>query len=421
MVPGETIDHIVIRNSTNPEERQTISERHIAPPKTSQIMAETHGMFDNDSGLKKNVYSMIVEKDNSLKFDTANHPLPEDNDQFHLPYLPDPVANGITFDGLSGTKKSLYKIKFRDNDKWPDVLPFRLKLIERNSSDSNPLEYDCEDGVLTIRLAKAETVEVKISCNILPTSLEEMAIWKLIDSTTSDPILKKMVIDGKHWMITPYRTVKLIHAVDKPLLSPEFQNLRSIRKLGERTTILSDKIPIDGKSTQKLEIHAEWNEIYTDREGEKCTPDVAFEVFIDSDANIVTLFNQHQFQDTKYRKVKYTAKAISRFGDYFPDTTKTELWILSQKAREVDVLNSVRPKIPKILYIIPTLKYGKIQPENPEKEGRIRRKRSGGSFRIYLDGPWYLSGAGELLGIVLWTCSPCTIWNFIFFQSARFC
>ena len=33
-------------------------------------------------------------------------------------------------------------------------------------------------------------------------------------------------------------------------------------------------------------------------------------------------------------------------------------------------------------------------------------RRKGGGLRIYLDRPWYSSGEGELLGVVLWSCAP---------------
>ena len=85
--PGESIDHIVIRSNYYDRDAE-VSERHIAPPKTYQQMAEIHGMFDKMEGLDKNAYREIVRKDGS--FDLRPHP----EKQLELPYLPDPLAGG---------------------------------------------------------------------------------------------------------------------------------------------------------------------------------------------------------------------------------------------------------------------------------------------------------------------------------------
>ena len=210
--------------------------------------------------------------------------------------------------------------------------------------------------------------------------------------------------------------ITLIHAVDKPLISPEFQNLVAIKKLGETIVTLSDKISVSGKSTQKLDILAEWVEIYdlsqwneiknSNEENDtgimiENVKASAFEVFIAKEDTVANIFNQHQFPDTKYRRVKYKAQATSRFREYFPKNTDAKNFIRKSDPVTIDVLNSARPPVPNILYIIPTFKW-----KGESKRGWIRKRRGGGSFRIYLDPPWFSSGEGELLGVVLWTCSP---------------
>ncbi len=92
---------------------------------------------------------------------------------------------------------------------------------------------------------------------------------------------------------------------------------------------------------------------------------------------------------------------------------------------ETEILNSARPLAPVIKYIVPTfgweqdiwtggeegaqhlIHHGveRRPPFTIIEEGaewqKIRRVRRGGSVRVYLDRPWYSSGDGELLGVML--------------------
>ncbi len=65
----------------------------------------------------------------------------------------------------------------------------------------------------------------------------------------------------------------------------------------------------------------------------------------------------------------------------------------------LDVLSSARPAAPKVLYVLPTFKWEPVkETQNPRK---IVSKRVGGGLRVYMERPWWSSGDGELLGVVL--------------------
>ena len=66
-------------------------------------------------------------------------------------------------------------------------------------------------------------------------------------------------------------------------------------------------------------------------------------------------------------------------------------------ANTVDVPNSARPDAPKVLYIVPTW-----QMSTTPVSGGTQDKRHGGGLRVDLDRPWWSSGDGELLGVLLW-------------------
>lgn len=115
---------------------------------------------------------------------------------------------------------------------------------------------------------------------------------------------------------------------------------------------------------------------------------------------------RHEFGDTKYRKVIYTGVATSRFREYYLDLIQPtqygspvggDVSFTREVTHEaIDVLNSARPPAPVVKYIVPTFQW-----EYQDMGKSILRRRCNGGLRVFLDRPWYLSGEGELLGVVI--------------------
>lgn len=70
-----------------------------------------------------------------------------------------------------------------------------------------------------------------------------------------------------------------------------------------------------------------------------------------------------------------------------PPITRT-----SATAVTATALSSARPAAPKVLYVVPTFGWDRTPG---------RSTRSGGGLRVWLDRPWFSSGNGELLAVVL--------------------
>ena len=66
-------------------------------------------------------------------------------------------------------------------------------------------------------------------------------------------------------------------------------------------------------------------------------------------------------------------------------------------ATPIDVPSSARPDAPKIVYVIPTFQW---QPTSGSG-GKKGRKRIGGSVRVYLERPWWVSGGQEMLAVLM--------------------
>lgn len=462
---GESVERMVIRSNYNTAAAGP-NERHIAPPRIAQIQAETHGMFDTDSGLDKAAYDMIVAREANYNPD-ATHP----EEQLSLPYLPDPLARGAALRGLPGAPANDFtRISFGDD--WPDRMPFRLVIEEGAGA---PV-WDAATGVLTVKMPKAEMTTVRLSSYLGTDDLGIMSLWRWLGDAglpaAQMNALKNLALNGGHWMLTPHRKLTLVHAVQQPLIEPAYTKLQADKALGNTHAMLKDTMKVNGKSTDKLDVMATWDEpvdILSEPGPKTITGNAhAGELPVSYGANSAALTMKHDFGDTKYRRVKYSAVATSRYKEYFQESYAQTATLTGTAAVPMDhtpiVKGSERVKCPagdctsgadyKMDYAAGTIARidgGKIadgdlidvtyaylpgpvtretaapteadvfnsaRPAAPKvlyvvpafhwsKEDLIEGAgsvaiRRTGGLRIYLDRPWFSSGDGELLGAVLW-------------------
>jgi hypothetical protein len=272
-------------------------------------------------------------------------------------------------------------------------------------------------------------------------------------------LLTRQVLEGRHEMITPAVAMTLVHATQQPIGRPTFTLLPVVhdpgspvvaaalrnafspitawRSLGSHHAVLLGGLKIHGKSSARVDLSARWIEYLDDLDESRPTtkpvsdhveaielksldgglvaadghgdryvavyvPQVDvlwFAAPFDSLQGVPPPFEVaapvHQFGDTRHRRVRYRAVATSRFVEYFSepdlDFTRTGDLLL------VSVPSSARPAAPDVLYVTPTFGWERQETTNVKTE--VRR---GGGLRVYLNRPWYSSGEGELLGVVLW-------------------
>jgi hypothetical protein len=490
---GESDIRVVIRSNFDADASGP-SERHIAPAKTSQRMAEHHGMFDvgSPSTLDKSKYGLIVAREDKT-FTDVGAPDPSDPEgsvfvsapMLPLPYLPDPFARGAAFLGLPGAS-GVQTYVFGEDAAWPDYEPIRLVIEEPPAPNqlgpAAPPQFaettSPRERVLRVQLPKADVVRVRLSSTLLPDDLAKLGIWGWTAGTVPDQV----ALEGQHWMVTPFRILTLVHAVRQPLATPEFQFLGVSRSLGQTFAVLHDRrLKFSRKSTGKLELFATWDEHVDLGPGEPAPTVRHVERSFALRANLerhpdkpgaplpddhMVLDERHEFHDTIHRDVTYRGVATSKFTEYFTqrasltiqsvptstvldtageglmpgsvsvrdasgvvyaqgsdyqvdDATGTvtfgaaslagkqvRLAYVSQPVsretgpppegngpKSLNVPSSSRPASPKVLYVVPTFRW-KTGP------GRTSTRLRGG-LRIYLERPWWSSGDGELLGVVV--------------------
>ena len=417
---------LVIRNYADAESTEK-AERHVAPPKTSQLQAERHGLFDTapGGGLDKDRYLDIVNRESGTFSNVDGKVDPTfDVPLVNVPYLPDPLARGAAFRFLPGMQANPNPnyATFQDADfappsgqTWPNGQAFRMVAQPDPAQDPaqrTPPAWDGGARVLTVYVRKADDITARLSSYLNEQDLDAMGLMHWIDEQNpgSLALVKGQAKYGAHWMVTPHRPLRLVYAVQRPLITPKWTTLLAGRFRGETFARVSHNnnptphMPISGKSTSTLEVWGDW--IEPQDIVSEATPrwlpwnnpvegkSKAFELTLKATDTYAEIRDRwHEFGDTKHRMVSYSAVATTRFREYYVDSS-LEYTRSTPEEAVVNVPSSARPAAPKVRYILPTFGWQRTATTS------VRR---GNGLRIYLDRPWYSSGQGELLGIVLWT------------------
>ena len=464
---GESMERIAIRSfndqpTDNTVPTDQVARRFAVPPQSTVREAEQHGMLDSAGALDKSRFNMLAnQKDKDAKDPAAAlqeeiiatkgplDPAPVDttfavyNDGEALTYLPDAMAAEVSariFDHPGISDSEIIKIPLYDGTKWPDAQPFKVKVFE--DPGSSP-KYDGASRTLLVPLPKAVRAKVRLSMRLSKDSLAKMGIWNWVIG--ADDKLTRMAIDGQHWMLTPWRTLEVVHAVQRPLIAPELYKLTVQRAQSWTFARPSFYATCSIKSTDRLDLLSEWHEPKDAPEGESEEKqvdmqrgDVGFSIkvadpkqyalkiqgqkyggysdhmIMGDDFISVNVMHDisppkaHEFHDTRYRRIEYWLECTTRFREYMPPGILTETvgseTIPTEKNIKVAgphavtwIPSSAPPPAPSILYVVPTFGWTRTSDE----QGNKHSMRRGRGLRVYLDRPWNVSGYGEMLAVVL--------------------
>lgn len=426
------------------------SVRHVKPPRTTVEMSTTHGMFDQgmgqaNSAMAETIYNRIKnEKDPSFSNHADMHVMKvEDGSKMLLDveYLADPMAAGVAFfispedpniklpdptvldrwasfyfdDPVTGAKLN---DPFTFND-WMKPRTFRIRLVE----GAPGIDWDKSSRTLKVSMLKGLIFKMNYACFWRPSDLEKYSgVLDMINPASLPADVKKKIGKGQHWIFSPWRQLTLVHAVQQPLplvagvSYPQTVKIVPDRNYGDQFATLNTKLLVHGPSTGKLDFEASWVETEDDliKDGPDrydvkskvfhfTTPYAVFEyLFGDMDAVKGNPFPglRHVFNDTKHRKVNYKSIATTRYkenffnlikdkGDAFPLTRE------SNQLEKIIIPSSARPAAPQIEYVIPTFEWDRVE------KGALTLTGRASGLRVYLKRPWYSSGEGEQLAVVL--------------------
>src|SRR5262249_19647282 len=106
---------------------------------------------------------------------------------------------------------------------------------------------------------------------------------------------------------------------------------------------------------------------------------------------------RHEFGDTKHRTVVYTLNATSRFREYFKAAEPESSFQAIKEQAPVSIRSTARPPAPDVLGVVPAFQLQRTQPGADRVEHARRSRR----LRVELARPWFQTGEGERLAVVL--------------------
>jgi len=437
---------------------QPTATRHLLAPKEAQQQAERHGGFDQAflAGEDRADLWSLLEREAATFYDlpaallveqgkpevkvgrptvrggelgphrylTSPQRLPT------APYLPDHLALGVAVHDLPGFDKPLRVDLASASHPWPDRRTALMEVV------GGPLgaRVDEDSGVVLVSLPQAEVLPIRLSSFFDQDALALLAVWERVLGAASEdeqlsrelPGLKVAALAGRLWTLTPWIHMTLVHAVEMPLEKPSLllPGKRASRLEGETFASLAGRVKVHAKSTGRVDIDASWRE---PRDDIGLPPTIDPSTWA-SGAGHVGSFNvrpdenmavlgrdeagsthgvRHELGDTRHRRVTYRTTATTRFRDYFPpEVTEDPSLITTSDDVQIVVPSSRRPDPPQVAYVVPTFGWDESTYASRRVRGKtwppaFRRTRRGGGLRVYLRRPWWSSGAGERLAVVL--------------------
>ena len=515
--PGGSLERLVIRsrNATialDSTPTPDSDQRHIAPPRVAERLVEQHGLFDVNGKLDPSAatYNLIVERDGYIIPTKGKDPL-SPGPTFDVGYFPDPFARGAAFRDLPNTPgdtdgriKSgalgyarLPEVTQREGSvtfidfgtaPWPNAQAFRLLLVE----GAQPPAWDATARVLTVSLQKGRMIAIPYSSYLLPPDLDNMGVWgwlrelfealetSSVASTSADFSLApnsakvaevtRLVLEGGHEMITPARTLTLVHAVQQPLGEPTFVQLpvvhnpaapifaSALRNLFTPITAwraheshvaaLLGGLQINAASSSKVDLLARWLDVTDDPSQPAPAESVqaqTVETFnlsaVDfSSTDPVTIYSDAS--ETRIVAVYVSQVDVLWFagpldvleGVANPSSTTTSAplhrfddtkhrWIVYSAQATTRFQEYFPPGLdftrtgPTLVVDVPSSARPSVPDinyvlpvfgwENQETTNVKTTVRQGNGVRVYLNRGWYSSGQDEQLGVILWpSASP---------------
>ncbi len=246
---------------------------------------------------------------------------------------------------------------------------------------------------------------------------------------SNNPDVAEAAADGWLWGLSPFEDVMLVHAVDRPLEAPRPIRLTPIPDGGRTHVHLLGAIDLHGPSTDSLTAEATGSTASTTCRAARqdlsptsadafrtqcgrtrtwrCWPTRMSKLTRARAARSVATQRAPRIRDTRHRRVDYRFRASTRFREYFrprcwparrSDNPLDDGQSVIGPVVQVSVPSSARPAAPIVHSVIPLFRWSDAtEPEQPMSRRHGRRA----GVRIYLERPWFSSGNGELLGVLL--------------------
>jgi hypothetical protein len=358
-------------------------------------------------------------------------------ERVRLPWLPDRQAAGVVVwnahDPLETPVIRLFQTVAGADPLEAEIDLDSLKIVLHTADAGTPArirDSDAMDREIHVELPPGDRMELRYAS--LPRDVNLMALWNLMTEADRQGVARA-IEEGQHWMFSPARTLTLVHAAQRPVLGPRFESLAISRWAGEARARFDATLSAHAHSTSHVDVRARWLEVRDDgdvgpseavAESDVCRIAFGYDDTVVSTSKTVQLVERrpgptrfgtlldeqlrapdavdtwHDLPDTRRRIVTYTPIGTTRWQEYFPldviadphSQTVSNLQTAGSPHPPMSIPASAAPDAPHVAQILPTFR----------REGSARtRSRSGNGLRIYLERPWFSSGVGERLAILV--------------------
>ncbi len=277
-----------------------------------------------------------------------------------IKYLPEVLGRTALVRGLpiNSDKKTVATLPFDTAvNGWPNLRAARVRCLAGPVNWSTKSVTDPSDGGQRDDRAGPDTGQGRHvhRTGELPASTQSAV--SIMADVGVDPAVRasrvgkdpaavlKQIVNGEHWMFTPWRLVTFIHAVRTPLTNPELFLKPAKTEIGQTFAAFGGTSNLDAgtvlmsrKSTARVDVDATWSmPIDTGSNADPVTPQNfqghAFALELTRNGrgflpgprpSVVSLAGRgelrprpHEFGDTKFRAVTYPATATSYYVEYF--------------------------------------------------------------------------------------------------------
>jgi hypothetical protein len=464
---GEGNDQMVIRSGSCAADAR---EWLVLPPQASPALVELHGVLDHlSAGASWDVLRQHDDLPPKWTPETRGYDKKwiaerwdSSTGKLRMPYLPDPTCDAAVLrqEVGGGRVEAVARVALASKSgTYPYKIGARTLRLARGATPG----LSASDRGFEIRLPPGRMAQLDLGCCPAESDLERFGLLNWCQCTEGDPVpcdeveaaglspgldkagLQRACCSGSLGLVTPSRTLTLIHAVERPLL-PEGRRALGfvtdeIYRFGNPVRVelqacdptqgndsgcsfgLHGYVWIDHASTGKLDFRIEWKDLTDDPNlpeiSEEQHGKQAFQNSVALDTPDFVLFSSTssavcspagplskptgcpqrdafefagnvRFEDC-FPKVAEPAPAGGSDGD-MPDASgrfgrRSDSITLHIPAR-------VPPALPSPVYMVPTFRF------SGERKGHEVRTRREGGLRIFLQRDWLSSGEDEMLAVV---------------------
>jgi hypothetical protein len=405
---GESTQHIVIRKFVAAPTQINPSVRQLVPPTGEVSLAEAHGMFDTSGKPDPAKYSLIQERDNMQplgRMEGDERKPYVGGKILRLPYLADPMASGVC---IQGAPHIATPLQLNYNGAWPEQQSLQLEVR------AGTVPSTASGDKFTLFLSPGEIAFPKVSSTTPASQAENFGILEWT-ATPTRASLTALIPQGRVWTVTPFREATVVFACQVPEQKAAIDRPVCNRREGATNATLGGRIQTHSWTTASVDFQSKWTDDVdlleeprrTTLKQDRSTTGFKLKIVRGPTAPVVFQpFSENQeFGDAKHHEVTYDLVAHTPFKQYFPATWPlasnpegTRFTEPTPNAFTIHIPASRRPAPPQIEYIVPSFGWSR----GASTDGKTRTSsRSGGSLRVYLRRPWFSSGNGEKLAVVI--------------------